>query len=86
MAFSLEEALKKANEVESQEIFVIGGGEIFNQALPLADKLYLTLIDDRTQGPDVFFPRYKEDFTRKTFEAEGEERGIRYAWVDLERG
>ncbi|KKU56184.1 MAG: Dihydrofolate reductase [Parcubacteria group bacterium GW2011_GWA1_47_11] len=86
VALSLEEALRKANEVESREIFVIGGGEIFNQALPLADKLYLTLIDDCAEDPDVFFPQYKEDFTRKTFEAEGEEGGIRYTWVDLERG
>ena len=86
IASSFDEAIKKAREVDDQEIFIIGGGEIFKQALPLTDKLYLTIIDDRVDNADIFFPEYKEDFTKKTFEEMGEENGIRYAWVDLERG
>ena len=86
VALSLDEAIRKAKEVDDQEIFIIGGGEIFNQAFPLADKLYLTLVDDRAQEADVFFPEYKEDFTKKTFEEEGEERGTQYTWMDLEKG
>ncbi|MDP3953605.1 MAG: dihydrofolate reductase [bacterium] len=82
---SLEEALTKAKEADKEEIFVIGGGEIFKQALPITDKLYLTLIDDQAQGPDIFFPDYS-DFTKKTFEQDGEENGVKYVWVNLERG
>ena len=41
-AFSLEEALKMAEA--DGEVFVIGGGQIYAQALPLADKLEITLI------------------------------------------
>ena len=82
---SLDEAIEKAKEENNQEIFIIGGGEIFKQALPVTDKLYLTLIDAHTEGADVFFPSYKEEFTRKTFEEEGEEKGVHYTWVDLER-
>ncbi len=85
IAPSLNEAIEQAKETDNQEIFIIGGGEIFNQALPLTDKLYLTLIDDHAEGADIFFPPYKEEFTKKTFEEEGEEQGIRYTWVDLER-
>jgi dihydrofolate reductase len=48
---SLEEALK----VEDSEVFIIGGAEIYNQALPLADKIYLTRIHASFPG-DTFFP------------------------------
>lgn len=37
------------------EIFVIGGAEIYKQALPLADRIYLTVIDKDYEG-DAFFP------------------------------
>lgn len=38
-----------------EEVFIIGGGEIYRQALPMADKLYLTRIAARPQG-DTHFP------------------------------
>ncbi len=49
---SLEEALKG---LQLDEVFIIGGGEIFKHALPLMDKLYVTEIDHDFDG-DVFFP------------------------------
>ena len=45
----------------SNEVFVIGGGEIYANALPYATRLYLTLVDDTTEG-DVFFPQYENEF------------------------
>ena len=36
---SLDEAIKKAEEIDNQEVFIVGGGEIFKQALPITDKL-----------------------------------------------
>lgn len=57
---SLESAIAVARTAPgSEEIFVIGGGSIYALALPFADRLYLTLVDDDTPG-DVFFPDYKE--------------------------
>lgn len=50
---SLEEAIGCFSVAE--EVFVIGGGEIYRQALPLADRLYLTRIAALAQG-DVYFP------------------------------
>lgn len=46
-----------------EEIFVIGGAEIYQLALPLADKLYLTLIDQEFPG-DTYFPAidFKKEF------------------------
>ena len=57
VAYSFEDALEKAQERAKikKEIFVIGGSEIYKEALPHADKLYLTLIDGDFDG-DTFFP------------------------------
>ena len=44
------------NERDSDKIFIIGGGEIYRQALPLANKLYLTKIHAEFDDADVFFP------------------------------
>ena len=56
---SIEEAIKKAKEIESNEIFVAGGGQIYTQALPYTDKLYLTLVRGKFEA-DTFFPKYLE--------------------------
>lgn len=59
---SFPEALSRAKDAEgSDEIFVIGGGEIYRAALPFTDRLYLTLVDLETEA-DTFFPAYEEDF------------------------
>lgn len=52
---SLDEALEAAAAAHYKEAFVIGGGEIFKEALPLSDKIYLTRIDAALEG-DAFFP------------------------------
>ena len=82
---SLEEAVQKAGELDA-EVFVIGGGEIYQQALPFADKLFLTLVESDAKG-DVFFPDWRKDFTRETFQEEriDPKTGLKYTWLDLER-
>ncbi len=52
---NLDEALKKAEETNCKEIFVIGGGEIFKEAISIADKIYLTRVHAILDG-DTFFP------------------------------
>ncbi len=52
---SVDEAITKASEDDIKEIFVIGGAEIFNSALPQANCIYLTRIHHHFDG-DVFFP------------------------------
>lgn len=51
-AGSLKEAFARAGE---REVFVIGGGEIYEEALPMAQRLYVTRIDHEFTG-DVYFP------------------------------
>ena len=53
---TLESALESAEEAE--EICVIGGGEIFAMALPIATRMHLTWVDTAITGVDVFFPRF----------------------------
>lgn len=81
---SLEEALEKARAVDQEEIFIGGGAQIYEQALPSADRLYLTLIDDEKPG-DAFFPAYEHLFTKKIAEESGEHNGLHYTWADFER-
>lgn len=81
---SLEEALEKAKAIDP-EVFVIGGGQIYTQALPLADRLCLTLID-AAKDADIYFPEYEDTFTKVTFHEDREHEGLKYKWVDLERG
>lgn len=79
---NLDEALRQAQG--DDEIFVIGGGEIYQQALPKADKLYLTYIDKEIEG-DVFFPDYS-DFKKVIRQSEEQESsGFKYKFLELER-
>jgi dihydrofolate reductase len=52
---SLEDALVEAKKTGDDEIFIIGGAEIFKQCLPYTDRIYLTVIHHSFEG-DVFFP------------------------------
>ena len=53
-AHSLEEAIKLAQS--EKEVFVIGGAEIYRQAMSVADKLYITHIAAEDKEADTFFP------------------------------
>ncbi len=52
---SVEEGLKLAKENGEEEVFIIGGGEIYKQTMHLLDKIYITEVDLNTEG-SVFFP------------------------------
>lgn len=62
---SLEAALKKAVDTGDEEIFIIGGGEIFKQSMHLADKLYVTKIHHTFDG-DTYFPEIDSKFWKET--------------------
>ena len=56
---SIERAIEEAKKYDQEEIFVIGGGQIYEQAMPLADKLYLTVVEGQFEA-DTFFSEYSE--------------------------
>ena len=53
---SLEEAFKVAEETNLERCFVIGGGQIYSQALPLVDSLIVTHVHTVIEDADTFFP------------------------------
>jgi len=55
VAHSLSEALDMVGN-NNEEIFIIGGGELYTQTMPIADKLYITHIDATDANADTFFP------------------------------
>lgn len=95
--FSLEEAISFVKNLQStiddqisiDEVFIIGGGQIYAQALAMADKLYLTLVEKTPEHPDgkfdadTFFPDYSKIFTKKIFEERHEENGYEYSFIEL---
>lgn len=84
IAHSLEEALRQARLAQgNDEVFIIGGGQIYQQAIGIADKLYLTVAEGNPEA-DTFFPDYS-DFKKVTFEEEHESDGLKYKFLDLER-
>ena len=56
--YSLDEMCAKVKQ--EQEAFVIGGGMVYRQMMPLADKLYITHIHHSWEDADTFFPEIKE--------------------------
>lgn len=66
---SLNEAIAIAQQHTQAEIMIIGGGQIYTEALPLATRLYLTEIDLDITG-DAFFPSFdKTNWTRNILES-----------------
>ncbi|HLB15045.1 MAG TPA: dihydrofolate reductase [Burkholderiales bacterium] len=83
VAHSLDEALALARD--AGEAFVIGGAELYAQALPRADRLYLTLIDADYAG-DASFPEFDAAAWREVARESGVSADrVGYAFVDYER-
>ena len=61
MARSLDEARGLA--AGDDEVFVIGGSEVYREALPMVDRIYLTEVHGQIEG-DAFFPEWQPDAWR----------------------
>lgn len=48
----------KSHNNNEDELFIIGGSEVFSQALPFADKMYLTIIQHKFNNVDSYFPAF----------------------------
>ena len=90
-ADSLTGAIKLAREVavpdNVSEVFVIGGAELYKEAFPLADRLYLTRVHAEVEG-DTYLEGFKEkdwiEISRETFNAADHE-GHNYSICILEK-
>lgn len=85
VAASLEDALAKAQDLDSEEIHIGGGSEIYRQALPFVTDLHLTFVDDEPEDADTFFPDFEEDFMVVKEHEKRDHDGLSYQWVDYKR-
>ena len=78
----MEEAL--AHCTPDEDIYIIGGASVYKQALPIADRLCLTEIDDTPAEADTFFPPYEDDWQESFREDHpvDEKHAYRYSFVD----
>ena len=80
---NLEDAINYCKSQNQEEILIAGGGTIYEQTLPYADKIYATEIDADFEG-DVFFPELGPEW-EKTVDSEHNEDGIVYRYLTIVR-
>jgi len=84
IANSLKKALEMATTVDRHEVFIIGGGKIFEAALPLATRLYLTLVDVNVDGP-VTFPVFNRMLYETVLSRPSSDENYHYEFLVLDR-
>ena len=84
VASSLQKGLQEAYRYESREVHIGGGSELYDQAMPLVERLYLTFFRDDSPG-DTFFPEFESDFQEIRRHGVRDYQGLEYEWVDYVR-
>lgn len=82
---SLEEALEARKKATEDECFIIGGASIYEQALPFADKLYLTIVEKEPEHADTFFPEINPAEWEVTEKEMRNENGLPFTFLTLYR-
>ena len=83
LASSLDEALNRLSE--TPRVFVIGGEQLFTQAFPKADQLYITEIEMDVEGGDTFFKVPNPDEWLEVERTPGSEGEIAFHFLTLQR-
>ncbi|MEI6047554.1 MAG: dihydrofolate reductase [Bacteroidota bacterium] len=84
-AYSIEDALSKCEK--DDKIFVIGGGSVYRQFMPISDRLYITHVHKKSPA-DVYFPEIDPDIWKVVEKEEYraiENEGISYTYIIYER-
>ena len=79
--YDLEEAIKEFN-IEGEEVFIIGGSDIYKMAFPIADKLYLTHVVAEIEGDTFLEGLIESDWKLIAFEGYFEEDNLKYRFED----
>lgn len=84
---SVNEALSEAKKLNSAEAFIIGGGEVYKLALPLADKLYITEVETEIDGDTYFKIDQPENWvvTERTVHQADDRHDFGYNFVNYEK-
>lgn len=81
---TLEDAFAEAAKENPGEIHIGGGSELYRQALPYTDKLFITWFDSDAAG-DTFFPEFESEFKIVNEQPTQQHENLTYQWVDYER-
>jgi dihydrofolate reductase len=81
-AYSLDDAVSKCSHDE--EIFIIGGGSIYRQFMPRADRLFITHVHKQAPA-DIYFPEIDPDIWKVTEKEEYTDNDIPYTYTIYER-
>lgn len=83
---SIEELDGMLSDDEKENAFIIGGGQIYELMLPLADEAYITEIDAEIEA-DTFIPVFRAltDWERVSVSEEVEENGVKYVFAVYRR-
>lgn len=87
VAHSLEEAIAQAKELDKEQISIIGGANVYRQALAFTDKVYLTRVHHTFEG-DAYFPELPQDEWRVVAQEHhepDEKNRYSYTFLTLER-
>ena len=85
---SLEQAYKVAESTNLEKCFVLGGGQIYAQALPTADRLVVTHVHTVIEDADTFFPQIDPEIWKVSQRSElftDEETGYTFEFVEYEK-
>jgi dihydrofolate reductase len=77
-AYSLMDAVGKCNADE--EIFIIGGGSIYRQFMPMADRLFITHVHKKTEA-DIYFPEIDPEIWKVSEKQEFPDHEIPYTYT-----
>ena len=81
---TLDAALQSCRPDE--DIYIIGGARVYEQAISMADRLCLTEVDDTPAQADAFFPDYSDwQVVNKETHPKDERHAFEYAFTDYER-
>ncbi len=88
VVYGIKEALDLAREHGEDEVFIAGGQQIYEQFLPLADKLYITLVNAEIEDADAFFPDFIDhqwEINFKAFHPADEKHAYDFTFTILDR-
>lgn len=78
---SVEKAIAKGNELDSERVSIVGGAEIYRQVLPAVDTIYLTEVHHAFDG-DTFFPELRtEEWIEVSAELHEPDEKNKYAYT-----
>jgi len=82
---SLQAALDLCRD--HKEVFIVGGAEIYKQAMPLTDRIYLTIVHENFEA-DTYFPEISKEIWKETERADheaDEKNPLSFSFITLER-